>query len=119
VIYAASSDGDRARRIVSGLILARYNAIGGAGGNFGMPVSDEFVPAPRIGRISKAAYRLRGDGGASACSHAEARGLGAAVGAGRAAAAPGDHRLPGRRHHSRLHHRQPDFTVTTANGAYA
>ncbi len=28
---------------VSGLILARYNALGGVSGDFGMPVSDEFV----------------------------------------------------------------------------
>ena len=43
-IYAAAS-GPRAGQayFVSGLILARYNTLGGAAGNFGMPVSDEFV----------------------------------------------------------------------------
>ena len=27
---------------MSGAILARYNALGGAAGDFGMPISDEF-----------------------------------------------------------------------------
>ena len=30
---------------VTGLILARYNALGGPGGDYGMPISDEFVTA--------------------------------------------------------------------------
>ena len=44
VIYGAAA-GPRAGQayFVSGLILARYNAIGAAAGGFGMPVSDEIV----------------------------------------------------------------------------
>src|SRR5215472_2845652 len=44
VIYAATSGPKSGQAwFVTGLILARYNALGGANGDFGMPVSDEFV----------------------------------------------------------------------------
>jgi uncharacterized protein (TIGR03437 family) len=44
VIYAATA-GARAGQafLVAGLILARHTALGGASGDFGMPVSDEFI----------------------------------------------------------------------------
>ena len=43
-IYAATG-GPRTGQayFVSGLILPRYNALGGPGGDYGMPISDEFV----------------------------------------------------------------------------
>ena len=45
-IYAATG-GPRSGQayFVTGLILARYNALGGPGGDYGMPASDEFVTA--------------------------------------------------------------------------
>src|SRR6185436_14909675 len=44
VIYGATA-GPRAGQayLSSGLILTRYNALGGPNGDFGMPVSDEFI----------------------------------------------------------------------------
>ena len=44
MIYAATA-GPRAGQayLVGGLIRVRYDAVGGAAGDFGMPVSDEFA----------------------------------------------------------------------------
>jgi len=44
VIYAATAGPRQGQAyLVSGLILAQFNALGGANGNFGMPTSDQFV----------------------------------------------------------------------------
>jgi uncharacterized protein (TIGR03437 family) len=107
---------------VTGLILARYNAIGGAGGDFGMPVSDEFV--------SGSLHRQNFEGGSITYSAGDtvAQSQPAAKVPGVVAppsiSAGGRARLAvvGFANNSTIRVSvtgEPDFLVTTANGAYS
>jgi uncharacterized protein (TIGR03437 family) len=123
VIYAATA-GPRAGQayFVSGLILARYTAIGGVTGSFGMAVSDEFASGTTHRQNFEGGYIDYNTGDSTAQAHASQQ---------KPAVTAPQSVLAGSRLHLAISGfqagatvqvsitGQPDFTVTTANGAYA
>ena len=123
VIYGATR-GPKAGQAYfsSGLILARYNAIGGPGGAFGMPASDEFVSGTTHRQNFENGYIDYNTGDTSAQAHAAAQ---------KPAVTAPQSVLAGSRLHLAISGFQPgatvrvsitgqsDFTVSTPNGAYA
>jgi uncharacterized protein (TIGR03437 family) len=108
---------------VSGLILARYNALGSAGGAFGMPVSDEFVTGGLHQQNFEGGNFTYKAGDAAAVEHAAAKSPGVIVSPGTLTAG-GRARLAivGFPNNSTIRVSvtgQPDFLVTTATGAYS
>ena len=107
---------------VTGLILARYNALGGPGGDYGMPISDEFVTAGVHQQNFEGGNMTWSAGDTAAKEHAAAKTPGlivspAALSAGSRARLA----IVGFPNNSTIRVSvagQPDFTVTTANGAY-
>jgi uncharacterized protein (TIGR03437 family) len=123
-IYSASA-GPRSgqRYYVTGLILTRYNALGGPGGDFGMPVSDEFVTGALHQQNFEGGNITWSSGDAAAAEHASAKTPGVVVSPATLTAG-GQARLAivGFANGSTLRVSvtgEPDFTVTTANGAYS
>lgn len=124
VIYGASA-GPRAGQgyFVSGPILARYNALGGAGGDFGMPASDEFTNGNLRQQNFEGGNITYPPGGSEATEHAAAKVPGV-VAAPSTIVAGGRARLAVTGFPSNSTIRvsvagQPDFQVTAGNGAYA
>ena len=123
-IYAAT-EGPRAGQAyyVSGLILIRYNALGGASGNYGMPVSDEFVTGTLHQQNFEGGNITYSAGDTAAVDHPAPK-VPAVVVAPASVSAGGLARLAitGFPNNSTIRVSQtgePDFLVTTANGAYA
>ncbi|HXB70741.1 MAG TPA: Ig-like domain-containing protein [Candidatus Acidoferrales bacterium] len=123
-IYAATA-GPRAGQayLVSGLILARYNFLGAAGGAFGMPVGDEFVTGSLHQQNFEGGNFTYTAGDAVAVEHAAPKNPGVIVSpvsltaGGRAQLA-----VVGFPNNSSVRVSvtgQPDFLVTTATGAYS
>src|SRR5205823_306100 len=122
----AETSGPRAgqTQLVSGLILSRYISIGGASSAFGLPISDAFGLDGRIHQDFEGGYIDYGPGDSVAAEHgAERRPLISSTPAN-AVAAGSRVRLSvtGFADGSTLRISitgQPDFVVTTANGAYS
>ena len=123
-IYTATS-GPRSGQtyFVTGLILARYSALGGAGGDFGMPVSEEFVTAGVHQQNFEGGNFTWSAGDAAAKEHAASKTPGLIVSpatlpaGGRARLA-----IVGFPANSSIKVSitgRPDFNVSTANGAYS
>ena len=109
--------------LVSGLILARYNALGGASGAFGIPVSDEFVTGGLHQQNFEGGNFTYATGDAAAVENAAPKKPGVIVSPGTLTAG-GSARLAivGFANNSTLRVSvtgQPDFLVTTATGAYS
>jgi len=107
---------------VSGLILARYNALGGPGGDYGMPTSDEFVTAGMHQQNFEGGNMTWSAGDSAAKEHPAAKTPGLIVSP---ATLPAGSRarfaIVGFPSNSTIRVSvtgQPDFTVTTATGAY-
>jgi uncharacterized protein (TIGR03437 family) len=123
-LYAGTS-GPRAGQAyaVSGLILARYQALGGASGDFGMPASDEFV----IGGVHQQNFEggniTWGTGAAAAVEHPAEKTPGVIVSpASLTAGSRARLAVFGFPNGAALRVSitgQPDFTVATTNGAYS
>lgn len=124
VIYGATA-GPRAGQayFVKGLILARYNALGSAGGAFGMPVSDEFATGSLRQQNFEGGNFTYSVGDAAAVEHAAPKSPGVIVspasltGGGLSRVA-----IVGFPNNSTIRVSvtgQPDFVVTTASGAYS
>ena len=123
-IYAATA-GPRAGQayFVSGLILARYNALGGAAGDYGMPVSDEFVTGSVHQQNFEGGNFTYSAGDAAAVEHPAPKVPGVVV-APATISAGGRARLAifGFANGSTIRVSvtgQADFLVTSANGAYS
>ena len=124
VIYAASA-GPRSGQawLVTGLILARYLALGGANGDFGMPTSDEFVTGSVRQQNFEGGNITYSAGDSAATEHPAAKVPGIivsppSVSAGSKARVA----IVGFNNNSTLAVSitgQPNFTVTTANGAFS
>jgi uncharacterized protein (TIGR03437 family) len=124
VIYAASA-GPRGGQayFVSGLILARYTALGGVNGDYGMPVGDEFVNAGVHQQNFEGGNFTYSPGDAAAKEHPAAKVPGVIVAPGTVTAG-GKARLAivGFNDNTTLRVSvtgQPDFLITTANGAFS
>ena len=108
---------------VSGPMLARYNALGGPGGDYGMPTSDEFVAAGVHQQNFEGGYMTWSAGDAAATEHASAKTPGVIVSPAAASAGTTAHfAIVGFPNGGTIRVSitgQPDFTVTTANGAYS
>ena len=107
---------------VSGPILARYQALGAAGGAFGMPVSDEFVTGSLHQQKFEGGNFTYTPGDAAAVEHAAPKSPGVIVSPG-SLTAGGRAQLAvvGFPNNSTIRVSvtgQPDFLVTTATGAY-
>src|SRR5215831_7527553 len=122
-IYSATA-GTRSGQsyFVSGLILERYNALGGPRGDFGMPASDEFVTGGVHQQNFEGGNITWSDGDAAAKEHAIAK-------TPAVTASPSNLMAGGRTRLAIIGFAagatlkvsvtgQPDFTVTTSNGAY-
>jgi uncharacterized protein (TIGR03437 family) len=125
VIYGASA-GPRAGQayFVSGPILARYNAIGGAAGSFGMPVSDETVAGSLHQQNFEGGNITYSAGDAAAVEHPTPKAPpGVSITPASIAAGGRAHlAIVGFPNNSTIRvsiSGQPDFLVTTANGAYS
>jgi uncharacterized protein (TIGR03437 family) len=125
VIYGATA-GPRAGQayFVSGLILARYNAIGGAAGSFGMPVSDETVTGSLHQQNFEGGNITYSAGDAAAVEHPTPKAPPGVVITPTSIAAGGRAHLSivGFPNNSTIRvsvSGEPDFLVTTANGAYS
>ena len=107
---------------VTGLILARYNALGGPGGDYGMPTSDEFVTAGVHQQNFEGGNMTWSAGDSAAKEHPAAKTPGLIVSpATLSAGSRARFAIVGFPNNSTLRVSvagQPDFTVTTANGAY-
>ena len=123
-IYAATS-GSRSGQAyaVSGLILARYSAVGGPGGDYGMPTSDEFVTGGVHQQNFEGGNFTWAAGEAAAAEHAAAKVPGVIVSpASLTAGSRARLAVVGFPAGSIVKVSitgQPDFTVATANGAYS
>lgn len=123
-IYAATGGPRNGQAyFVTGLILARYNALGGAVGDYGMPVGDEFVTAGVHQQNFEGGNFTWSAGDAAAKEHPAAKVPGLIVSPG-SVSAGSQARLAivGFPTNSTIRVSitgQPDFTVTTANGAYS
>jgi uncharacterized protein (TIGR03437 family) len=125
VIYGATA-GPRAGQayFVSGPILARYNAIGGAAGSFGMPVGDETVTGSFDQQNFEGGNITYSAGDAAAVEHPTPKAPPGVVITPSSIAAGGRAHLAiiGFPNNSTIRvsvSGQPDFLVTTANGAYS
>jgi uncharacterized protein (TIGR03437 family) len=125
VIYGATA-GPRAGQayFVSGPILARYNAIGGAAGSFGMPVSDETVTGSFDQQNFEGGNITYSAGDAAAVEHPTPKAPPGVVITPTSIAAGGRAHLAiiGFPNNSTIRVSvtgEPDFLVTTANGAYS
>ena len=107
---------------VSGLILARYNYLGGPGGDYGMPTSDEFVTAGVHQQNFEGGNMTWSAGDSAAKEHAAAKIPGLIVSpATLPAGSTARFAIVGFPNNSTILVSvtgQPNFTVTTANGAY-
>ncbi len=108
---------------VTGLILARYNALGGPGGDYGMPTSDEFVSAGVHQQNFEGGNMTWSPGDSAAKEHPAAKIPGVIVSPG---TVPAGSRarlaIVGFPNNATIRVSltgQPDFTVAAANGAYA
>lgn len=124
VIYSAAN-GPRAGSsyFVSGLILARYNALGGASGDYGMPVGDEFVTGSVHQQNFEGGYLTYAAGDSAAVEHPAPKNP-AVVVSPASITAGGQARLAimGFPNNSTIRvsiSGSPDFVVTSANGAYS
>jgi uncharacterized protein (TIGR03437 family) len=109
---------------VSGPILARYNAIGGAAGSFGMPVGDEIVTGSFDQQNFEGGNITYSAGAAAAVEHPTPKAPpGVAITPASIAAGGRAHlAIIGFPNNSTIRvsvSGQPDFLVTTANGAYS
>ena len=124
VIFAATS-GPRSRQayLVGGLILDRYLALGGAGGAFGMAVSDEFASAGVRRQDFEGGYIDYGIGDAAAREHAVEQRPAVTVTPGSALAGSRVRlTVSGFQPNASIRVSitgQPAFVVTAANGAYS
>jgi uncharacterized protein (TIGR03437 family) len=125
VIYGAMA-GPRAGQayFVSGLILACYNGIGGAAGSFGMPVSDETVTGSFDQQNFEGGNITYSAGDAAAVEHPTPKAPPGVVITPTSIAAGGRAHLAivGFPNNSTIRVSvtgEPDFLVTTANGAYS
>jgi len=123
-IYAATA-GARAGQayFVTGLILARYNALEGAAGDYGMPISDEFVSSGLHQQNFEGGNFTYSAGDAAAVEHPAPK-VPTVVVAPSSVTAGGQVRAAflGFANNSTVKVSitgQPDFQVTTANGAYS
>ena len=107
---------------VTGLILLRYNTLGGPGGDYGMPTSDEFVTAGVHQQNFEGGNMTWSAGDSAAKEHAAAKTPGLIVSpATLSAGSRARFAIVGFPNNSTIRVSvagQPDFTVTTANGAY-
>ena len=123
VIFGATG-GPRAGQayLVSGLILARYNALGSAGGAFGMPVSDEFVTGSLHQQNFEGGNFTYTAGDAAAVEHAAPKSPGVVVSPGTLTAGSRARlAIVGFPNNSTIRVSvtgQPDFLVSTPTGAY-
>ena len=124
-IYGATA-GPRAGQayFVGGLILARYNAIGGAAGSFGMPVSDETVAGSLHQQNFEGGNIAYSAGDAVAVEHATPKAPpGVSIAPASMAAGGRAHvAIVGFPNNSAIRVSvtgQPDFVVAAANGAYS
>ena len=122
-IYSATA-GPRTGQtyFVSGLILQRYNALGGPGGDYGMPTSDEFVSGGTHQQNFEGGNMTWSPGDTAAKEHAAPKTPGLIVSP---ATVPAGSRarfaIVGFPANSTIRVSmagRPDFTLTTANGAY-
>jgi uncharacterized protein (TIGR03437 family) len=108
---------------VSGLILARYSGLGGANGDFGMPTSDEFVNSGLHQQNFEGGTLTYSTGDAAAVEHPAAKVPGIIVSPSIVTAgAKARLAIVGFNNNTTLKvlvTGQPDFTVTTVNGAFA
>jgi uncharacterized protein (TIGR03437 family) len=125
VIYGAAA-GPRAGQayFVSGPILACYNAIGGAAGSFGMPVSDETASGSLHQQNFEGGNITYSAGDAAAVAHPAPKAPPGVVITPTSIAAGGRAHLAivGFPNNSTIRvsvSGEPDFLVTTANGAYS
>ena len=125
VIYGATA-GPRTGQayFVSGPILARYYAIGGAAGSFGMPVGDEIVTGSFDQQNFEGGNITYSAGDAAAVEHPTPKAPpGVAITPASIAAGGRAHlAIIGFPNNSTIRvsvSGQPDFVVTTANGAYS
>ncbi len=106
----------------AGLILARYNALGAAGGNYGMPTSDEFVTAGVHQQNFEGGYFTYKPGDGAAVEHAAAKTPGLIISPSTVSAGSQvQFAIVGFPNNSTITVAvtgKPNFTVTTANGAY-
>jgi uncharacterized protein (TIGR03437 family) len=122
-IYAATA-GPRATQayFVSGLILARYNALGASGGNYGMPTSDEFVSSAVHQQNFEGGYFTYSPGDAAAVEHPATKTPALIVSPSTAlAGSQVQFAIVGFPNNSTITVSvtgQPNFTITTPNGAY-
>ena len=124
VIYGAT-DGPRAGSsyYVSGLILGRFTALGGAAGDYGMPISDEFVTGSIHQQNFEGGSFTYAVGDTDAVEHPAPKAPGVIV-APASIAAGGQARLAivGFPDNSTIRVSitgEPDFLVTSSNGAYS
>ncbi|HTS62244.1 MAG TPA: Ig-like domain-containing protein [Candidatus Acidoferrales bacterium] len=123
-IYAASS-GPRSGQawFVSGLILARYLALGGAGGDFGMPASDEFITGGVHQQNFEGGNITYSPGDAAAQEHPAPKVPGVVVSPSSVMAGSRARiAIVGFNNNATLNVSvtgQPNFTVTAANGAFS
>ena len=125
VIYGAAA-GPRAGQayFVSGPILARYNAIGGAAGSFGMPVSDETATGSLHRQNFEGGNITYTAGDAAAVEHPTPKAPpGVSITPSSIAAGGRAHlAIVGFPNNSTIRvsvSGEPDFLATTANGAYS
>jgi uncharacterized protein (TIGR03437 family) len=109
---------------VSGPILARYNAIGGAAGSFGMPVSDETATGSLHQQNFEGGNITYSAGAAAAVEHPTPKAPpGVSITPSSIAAGGRAHlAIVGFPNNSTIRvsvSGEPDFLVTTANGAYS
>jgi uncharacterized protein (TIGR03437 family) len=122
-IYAATG-GPRSGQayFVTGLILARYSALGGPAGDYGMPVSDEFVTAGVHQQNFEGGNFTWSAGDAAAKEHPAAKTPGLIVSPATAyAGSRARLAIVGFPSNSTIKVSvtgQPDFTITTTDGAY-
>ncbi len=123
-IYGATA-GPRAGQayFVSGLILARYTQLGGPAGDLGMPTGDEFSSGGLRQQNFEGGYITYAPGDAAATEHLAPR-TPAVIVSPAAVTAGGTARLAvaGFANGATLRVSitgEPDFTVTTSNGAYS
>jgi uncharacterized protein (TIGR03437 family) len=107
---------------VTGLILLRYNALGGPGGDYGMPTSDEFVTAGVHQQNFEGGNMTWAAGDSAAQEHAAVKTPGIVVSPSTLSAGSRARlAVVGFPNNSTILVSvagQPDFTVTTANGAH-
>jgi uncharacterized protein (TIGR03437 family) len=108
--------------LVTGLILSRYNALGGPGGDYGMPTSDEFFTAGVHQQNFEGGYMTWSAGDSAAKEHPAAKTPGLIVSPSTlTAGSRAQFAIVGFPNNSTILVSVtgvPNFTVTTPNGAY-